>query len=143
MIPEKVFKRIVDQVYTEQNLNQDRNYNETLKKAKGFIENLWEKSLKGIFTLSAEERLLEQISSREMNYVTVECVLLGHYQQHDFETMIKQHRYNDLREFTLKVPLYVAMGAKTKILETGQYLLSLGYNETDGLLLKPDDQNML
>jgi CRISPR-associated endonuclease/helicase Cas3 len=142
-IPEKVFKQIVDQVYTELNLNRDRKYTEKLQNSLTYIEKLWQSSLKGIFTLSADERLLEQISSREMNYVTVECILLSHYQQNEIEEMLKKYQYNALREFTLKVPLYVAKASKTKILENGLYLLDIAYNETDGLLLKPDDQNML
>jgi len=141
-LKEKHFKEIVDKVYTKENLPES--YFEDIKEGKELITNLWYKTVKDIYTLSAEEKTLQGISSRKIDYITVECVLNKHFQEKNFDEMVENHQYDEIRKYTLKLPLYIAKSKEyfvKKLGKTDIHLLDIEYDETKGVSLKPDDSN--
>ena len=87
---------------------------------------------------------MHQISSRKSDYITVEAVLLGHYQHYNFDECIANNDYDLLRKYIIKVPLYIARKcASKKLNDSDIYLLDMKYDEFHGLSLEPDDQNMI
>lgn len=131
---ERDYKEIVDKVYTLENLPDD--YFHKIKQAKQLIEDLWNKTVKNIYTLGIDEAILNKISSRENNYVTVEAVLCAHNQVYDFEECFKNHQYDLIRKHTIKVPLYLAKSKEhyvKKIADTELYLLDIKYDDIRGL----------
>ncbi len=133
-IRESDFKEIVDKVYTRENLPSD--YFLKIRQAKQLIEDLWNKTVKNVYTLSIEEAVLNKISSRENNYITVEAVLNIHNQKYNFEDCFKNHQYDLIRKYTIKVPLYLAKSKEhyvKKIADTELYLLDIKYDSIRGL----------
>jgi hypothetical protein len=97
-----------------------------------------------IYTLSADEKQLEGISSRKSDYITVEAIPLCFYQNHDLESMVKEKRFDAIREFVLKVPVHIARThSNRKLGEAELFIIDLAYDKEKGLSLKPDDQNMM
>jgi len=141
-IIEKDFKQLVDIIYTKDNLGEI--YFKELNDAKNLIKTLWKDFLKDIYTLDIDEARLHQISSRKSDYITVEAVLLNHYQKINFDECIENNDFDLLREYTLKIPLQIVkkFGCK-KLNESDIYLLDMKYDEHQGLSLEPDDQNMM
>jgi CRISPR-associated endonuclease/helicase Cas3 len=137
-LTEKDFKLIVDIVYTRENLGE-RYFNE-IKEAGNLIDTLWKDFLKHIYTLNAEERELQKISSRKNNYLTVDAVLLCHYQEHNFDNPTTQDDFDLIREYTLKVPLYLAKNS-LKLNNADIFLLDMKYTKEKGLLLQPDNDS--
>jgi len=141
-ITEKDLKNLVDIIYTKENLG-DEYFNE-LNEAKNLIPLIWRDYLKNIYTLNVEEEKLYQISSRKSDYLTVEAVLLKHYQQYNFDECIARNDYDLLRKYIIKVPLYIARKYSIKKLNDSEiYLLDMKYNEFYGLSLESDDQNII
>lgn len=141
-VTEKDLKTLVDEIYTKENLGM--NYFSELNDAKKLIEIIWKDFLKDIFTLNIDEAKLQQISSRKSDYITVESVLLRHYQEHNFDECIARGDYDVLRKYIIKVPLHIAKKYSCKKLNDSDiYLLDLKYDEFQGLSLEPDDQNMI
>lgn len=141
-LKEKHFKEIVDKVYTRENL--PKSYFEDIQEGKELIINLWHHTVKDIYTLSVEEKTLQGISSRKIDYITVECILNKHFQEMNFDEMIESHQYDDIRKYTLKLPLYIAKDNTyfiKKLGETDIHLLDIAYNEIKGVSLRPEDSN--
>ena len=141
---EKHFKQIVDEVYTKENVGAE--YFKQIEEAKELITKLWQDFVKGIYTLSAEERKLQEISSRKIDYITVEAVLQKHNLEFDFEQLLIDKQYEFIKEYTLKVPIHVAKNKDyyiRRLNDSDIYLLYLEYDYQYGLSLKPDDQNMI
>ena len=141
-LKEKDFKHIVDVVYTKENLGNA--YFNELQEARGLIDRLWKDFLKNIYTLNIDESKAQEISSRKSNYITVEVVLLRHYQEFNFDTIVAQKNFDFLRKYTLKVPFHIAKKYSIrKLNDSDIYLLDMKYNVNEGLSLSPDDQNMM
>ncbi len=143
-LQEKHFKQIVDEVYTRENLGEE--YFRQIKEAKELISRLWQDFVKNIYTLSSEERKLQDISSRKSDYITVEAVLQIHNSELDFEQLLKNKQYDSIKEYTLKVPIHVAKNKDyciKRLNDSDIYLLGLTYDSQYGLSLKNDDQNMI
>lgn len=141
-IREKDLKNLVDIIYTKENLG-DEYFNE-LNEAKNLISTILRDYLKNIYTLNIDEARLHQISSRKSDYLTVEAVLLKHYQQYNFDECIARNDYDLLRKYIIKVPLHIARKYSSKKLNDSDiYLLDMKYDEFYGLSLEPDDQNII
>jgi len=141
-LSEKDWKNLVDIIYTKENLG-DEYFNE-LNEAKSLIPTIWKDYLKNIYTLNVDEAKLYQISSRKSDYITVEAVLLKHYQQYNFDECIAHNNYDLLRKYIIKVPLNIARKySNKKINDSDIYLLDMKYDEFYGLSLEPDDQNII
>jgi len=141
-ITEKDLKNLVDIIYTKENLSDD--YFKELNDAKKMISTIWTDYLKNIYTLNVDEAKLYQISSRKSDYITVEAVLLRHYQQYNFDECIANSDYDLLKKYIIKVPLYIAKKYAIKKLNNSDiYLLDMKYDEFYGLSLEPDDQNII
>jgi hypothetical protein len=141
-ITEKDLKNLVDKIYTKENLGDG--YFKELNDAKELIPSIWTDFLKDIYTLNVDEAKLHQISSRKSDYITVEAVLLIHYQLYNFDECIVRNDYDLLRKYTIKVPLHIARSyAIKKINDSDIYLLDMKYDNFYGLSLEPDDQNMI
>ncbi len=141
-IIEKDLKNLVDKIYTKENLGDG--YFEELNDAKELIPSIWTDFLKDIYTLNVDEARLHQISSRKSDYITVEAVLLKHYQLYNFDECITRNDYDLLRKYIIKVPLHIAKSyAIKKINDSDIYLLDMKYDNYYGLSLAQDDQNMI
>jgi len=141
-ITEKDLKNLVDIIYTKENLGDD--YFEELNVAKNLIPTIWTDYLNNIYTINIDEARMHQISSRKSDYITVEAVLLRHYQEYNFDECIANNNYDLLRKYTIKVPLHIARKyASKKLNDTDIYLLDMKYDENYGLSLEQDDQNII
>lgn len=141
-IIEKDLKNLVDIIYTKENLGDD--YFKELNDAKELIPTIWTDFLKDIYTLNVDEAKLHQINSRKSDYITVETVLLRHYQQYNFDECIANNDFDLLRKYIIKVPLHIARKyASKKLNDSDIYLLDMKYDEFYGLSLESDDQNMI
>lgn len=141
-IIEKDLKNLVDIIYTKENLGDD--YFKELNDAKELIPTIWTDFLKDIYTLNVDEAKLHQINSRKSDYITVETVLLRHYQQYNFDECIANNNFDLLRKYIIKVPLHIARKyASKKLNDSDIYLLDMKYDEFYGLSLESDDQNMI
>jgi hypothetical protein len=100
--------------------------------------------VKNVFTLNIEDAELNKISSRKQDYVTVEAVTLRHFQEYNFDDIVARKQFDLLREYTLKVPVHLAKKNSVKqINDTSIYVLDLGYNAIEGLLLSTDDSHII
>lgn len=141
-ITEKDLKNLVDVIYTKENLG-DAFFKE-VNDAKNLITIIWKDYLKDIYTLNVDEAKLHQISSRKSDYITVEAVLLRHYQIYNFDECISNNNYDLLRKYIIKTPLHIAKKyASKKLNDSDIYLLDMKYDEFYGLSLEVDDQNMI
>lgn len=139
---EKDFRELVNKIYTEEALGQK--YFDEILIAKNLIKEVWRKVVKNVFTLNIEDSKLNEITSRKSDYVTVEAVTLKHFQENNFDDTVKDKRFDLLREYTLKVPLYLAKKSKERMInDTNTYIINLGYDEIVGLHLFPDDSNFI
>ena len=139
-LKEKHFKELVELVYVKKNLPNQ--YFEDLDQGRKLINEVWEKCVKNIYTLSGEERQLSDIASRKINYVTVECLLLKHYIQEALQIKIDQHRYDEIVEYTVKIPLHIIKLNKAKIREIENrnwWLVDFEYNTIDGIIYKQSE----
>lgn len=141
-VTEKILKDLVEIIYTKENLGND--YFKELTEAKMLIPTIWKDFLKDIYTLNVDEAKLHQISSRKSDYITVEAVLLRHYQMYNFDECIASNDYDILRRYIIKVPLHIAKKyAIKKLNDSDIYLLDMKYDNCYGLSLEPDDQNIV
>lgn len=140
-LKEKHFKQIVDLVYTMKNVGED--YFKEISQAKLLIDNIWKEITKNIYTLRAEQRLLESISSRKIDYITYECVLLKHNSIMDFATMLENKEFDKIKEYSVKIPLYVAKKYMVKRLheDVDIYLVDLQYDSDNGISYKQDEDS--
>jgi hypothetical protein len=78
---------------------------------------------------------LEDISSRKIDYITYECVLLKHNINNDFTTMLENKQFDKVKEYTVKIPLYVAKKYMVKRLneDVEIYLVELEYSPYTGI----------
>jgi CRISPR-associated endonuclease/helicase Cas3 len=132
-LQEKHFKQIVDLVYTKENVGDA--YFKEINEAKLLIDKIWKQITKNIYTLRAEQRQLEDISSRKIDYITYECVLLKHNINNDFTTMLENKQFDKVKEYTVKIPLYVAKKYMVKRLneDVEIYLVDLEYSPYTGI----------
>jgi len=141
-LKEKDFRELVNNIYTEEALGQK--YFEEIQSAKNFVKEVWRKVLKNVFTLNIEDAKLNEISSRKSDYVTVEAVVEKHFQENNFDDIVANKRFDELRKFTLKVPIHLAKkNSFRKINDSNVYIINLGYDEFIGLYLKADDSNII
>lgn len=141
-LKEKDFRRLVNNIYTAETLGQK--YFEEIQSAKSFVKEVWKKVLKNVFTLNIEDAKLNEISSRKSDYVTVEAVTLKHFQEKNFDDVVTNKQFDLLREYTLKVPIHLAMkNSNRKVNDSNIYIIDLGYDEVVGLHLLPDDSNVI
>ena len=141
-INEKDFKRLVNEIYTRANLGE--NYFDQIQEARDLIKKLWKSVVKNIFSLKIDEAILQNISSRKIDYITVECVLIKHFQEVNFDEMIENKQFELLKKYTIKVPLYLAEKHKIKKLNNTEiYLLDLAYDFEYGLQLKNNSYEIL
>lgn len=141
-LKEKDFRELVNSIYTEAALGQK--YFEEIQSAKSFVKEVWKKVLKNVFTLNIEDSKLNEISSRKSDYVTVEAVVEKHFQENNFDDIVANKRFDELRKFTLKVPIHLAKkNSFRKINDSNVYIINLGYDEFIGLHLKADDSNII
>lgn len=143
-LQEKHFKQIVDLVYTIENVGEC--YFKEINEAKSLIDKIWKQITKNIYTLRAEQRQLEDISSRKIDYITYECVLVKHNIDKDFAGMLENKQFDSVKEYTVKIPLYIAKKYKAKKLNEDAeiYLIDLEYNAIEGVTYKEaNDFNMI
>lgn len=139
---EKDFKELVNTIYTQEALGSK--YFEEIQLAKDFVKSIWKSVVKNVFTLNIEDAELNKISSRKQDYVTVEAVTLRHFQEYNFDDIVARKQFDLLREYTLKVPVHLAKKNSVKqINDTSIYVLDLGYNAIEGLLLSTDDSHII
>jgi CRISPR-associated endonuclease/helicase Cas3 len=139
-LKEKHLKELVEIVYIRENLPPQ--YFKDLDDGRKLIKDIWEKCVKNIYTLSGEEKQLNDISSRKINYVTIECLLLKHYIKDNLEEKIKAHQYNDLVPYTIKIPMHIIKQNKAKVRSIENrswWLVDFDYNSTDGILYKQSE----
>ncbi|MDR0605878.1 MAG: CRISPR-associated helicase Cas3' [Bacteroidales bacterium] len=140
-IAEEDFKQLIDTIYTRKNLGNA--YFKELDDARNLLSTIWKDYLKDIYTLNIDEAKLHQITSRKSDYITVEVVLLKHYQQCNFDECIIHNDYDLLRKYIIKVPVHIVEKYVCKKLNDSDiYLLDMKYSEFQGLSLESDDQNM-
>ena len=139
-LTERDFKQLVDDIYTRENLGEA--YFKEIEEGRKLIKALWKTHLRYLFTLTADEAKLEKISSRQSDYITVEAIPMRYFLDNDLEQMAVNKQFDALREFVLKVPLYLAKQNSTrKIGETDIFIIDLAYDDDKGLQLRPDDSN--
>lgn len=141
-LKEKDFRELVNLIYTNETLGEK--YFEEISAAKGFIKEVWKKVLKNVFTLDIEDAKLNEISSRKSDYVTVEAIVLKHFQNNDFNNTKNKQRFELIREHIIKVPMHIAKKHKQSMInETNTFVIDLGYDDIVGLHLKADDSNLI
>lgn len=141
-LKEKDFRELVNNIYTNDALGEK--YFDEINIAKGFIKEVWKKVLKNVFTLDIEDAKLNEIASRKSDYVTVEAVVIKHFQNNNLNDIENKKRFELLREYTIKVPIHIAKKHKHSMInETSTYVIDLGYDDVVGLHLKADDSNIL
>jgi CRISPR-associated endonuclease/helicase Cas3 len=135
-LKEMHFKEIVDKVYTYENLGEQ--FFREIDDAKNLMEALWVDFVKGIYTLKADQRQMEQISSRKITNITFECVLQKHNINLNFAEMLENKFYNNVREYSVKIPIHIVKkyNARKLIDEADIYLIDLEYNEITGVTYK-------
>ena len=139
---EKDFKDLVNIIYTKESLG--KSYFNEIDEARSFIKKVISDVLKNVFTLNIDDAQLNKISSRKQDYITVEAVTVKHFQQMNFDEIVAVKDYDILKEYILKVPLHIAKKNKIRVInDTNIYILDLGYNESEGLLLSTDDSNII
>lgn len=99
-LKELEFMEMVDGVYT--GFDYESRFQEELRKARSLIADVQD-NLRYVYRLTAEEKMLQQVVTRESDYVTVNVV------PRDFAdkalSLPKNERYRRV-EFTVKVPYY-------------------------------------
>jgi CRISPR-associated endonuclease/helicase Cas3 len=143
-LQEKHFKEIVDLVYTYDNVG-DQFFKE-IKEAKELLNRLWNDFVKGIYTLRAEQRQIEQISSRKITTITYECVLQKHNINFDFAKLLENKQFDKVKEYTVKIPVHIShkYNARKLTEEVDIYLIDLEYNSVEGISYKEaEDFNFL
>ncbi|HEY8401836.1 MAG TPA: hypothetical protein VIK89_11260, partial [Cytophagaceae bacterium] len=139
---EKDFRELINNIYTIETLGPK--YFEEILSARSFVKKVWKKVLKNVFTLNIEEAKLNEISSRKSDYITAEAVTLKHFQEKNFNEVVDNKQFGILREYTLKVPLYLAKNYKSGFVkDTNIYIIDLGYDSDVGLHLTTDDSNII
>lgn len=137
-------KAIVEIVYTKENLGE--RYYDELEDARGLIKKIWKQVTKNLYTLKIEEANLHNIGSRKKtDYVTVECVLNKHNININFEEVIAAKNYDLLREYTIKLPLYLAKKNEyfvRKLNDSDVYLINMEYDEHLGISHKTDSEHL-
>lgn len=138
-LQEQHFKQIVDLVYTKENVGEA--YFKEINEAKLLIDKIWKQITKNIYTLRADQRQLEDISSRRIDYISYECVLLKHNIDNDFKTMLENKQFDKVKEYTVKIPLYVAKKYMVKRFneDVEIYLVDLEYNPNTGITYTQSD----
>lgn len=132
-LQEQHYKQIVDLVYTKQNVGDD--FFKEINEAKLLIDKLWKHITKNIYTLRAEQKQLEDISSRKIDYLTVECVLQKHNIVKDFNSMLENKQFDSVKEYSIKIPLYITKKYNAiKLNENAEvFLIDLEYNSIEGI----------
>jgi CRISPR-associated endonuclease/helicase Cas3 len=123
---EKHLKEIINQVYKNENIPQS--YWDDMQEGRTLIEKVWKECTKNIYTLSMSDKQAEYIFTRKSTYLTIECILLKHFEKNDFATWIENFEFDRIREYTVKVPIYLAR--KNRIPSTL-------FEESDLWLIKP------
>jgi uncharacterized protein YfbU (UPF0304 family) len=141
---EKHFKEIVDKVYTYENVGE--NFFKEIQEAKNLIDRLWKDFVKGIYTLRAEQKQMEEISSRKISNIAFECVLYKHNIDKNFAEMLENKHFDRVKEYTVKIPIHIVRKYKgVKISEESDiYLIDLEYNKIEGISYKEaEDFNII
>jgi len=142
-LQERHFIELVDLVYTRENLGDQ--FFKDIQDAKDLLGKLWRDLVKGIYTLQAETKQMEQISSRKITNITYECVLEKHNMDLNFAELIEKGLFDKIREYTVKIPIYVAKNNKAiRLAETDIHIIDLEYNEIEGISYKSaEDLNII
>lgn len=143
-LQEQHYKQIVDLVYTKENVGDS--FFKEINDAKSLLDKIWKDITKNIYTIRAEQKQLEDISSRKIDYITYECVLLKHNIDKDFVTLMENKQFDKVKEYSVKIPLYIAKkyNAKKIYEDTEIYIIDLEYNEIEGVTYKEaQDFNMI
>lgn len=143
-LQEQHYKQIVDLVYTKENVGNA--FFQEINDAKSLLDKIWKNITKNIYTLRAEQKQLEAISSRNIDYITYECVLLKHNIDNDFAALLENKQFDKVKEYTVKIPLFIANKYEARKInaDTEIYLIDLEYNSTEGVTYKDGtDFNMI
>jgi CRISPR-associated endonuclease/helicase Cas3 len=135
-------KNIVENVYTKENLNES--FYQSINEGRKLIRTLWNDYLNKIYTLNIDETKLIDISSRKNDFITVESVLIKHYQELNFDELIENKNFDLLKKYTIKVPIYLAKKYKIKKLNNSDiYLLDIKYDSCQGISIEPEELNFI
>jgi CRISPR-associated endonuclease/helicase Cas3 len=146
-LKEKDYKKIVDLVYTKQNLELEGEFYRDLKEGKELIYKIWKDVVKNIYTLSADQKILESvISSRKIRYVTIDCILNRHFTE--VHQMIESKKYDKINELIVKVPFHVAKkyfvrNMQNEFFKRDLFCLDVKYDEIRGITFEQDDLNFM
>lgn len=140
-LQEKHFKKIINRVYCNENIPQA--YWDDMEEGKSLVEKVWKECTKNIYTLSMSEKTAESIFTRKSSYLTIECILEQHYKNNDFEGWIKDFQFDKIREFVVKVPVYLARKHKVKEFQDSDlWLINPSYDSHRGVTWESDDLYM-
>ncbi|MCF8247591.1 MAG: CRISPR-associated helicase Cas3' [Saprospiraceae bacterium] len=144
------FREIVDLVYTPENLGDE--YFQKIEKGKNLIDDLWKQTVKNIFTLTGDQARMEKIASREIGVLRVDCLLQCHNQSLNFDEMLRNHQFDEVRKYVIQLPVYIATSKENMLRDYKRgeqlsrqdlYLLDIPYNDVYGLIPpNPEHLNM-
>jgi hypothetical protein len=146
-LKEKDYKEIVELVYTKRNLEADSDYYKDFKEGKELIPKIWKDVVKNIYTLTADQKILEGvISSRKIRYITVDCILNRDFSE--VYQLIENRKYDEINEFIVKVPFHVAKkylvrNMQNEFFKRDLYCLDVRYDEVRGITFVQDDLNYM
>ena len=146
-LKERDYKTIVNLVYTRQNLEVDGEYYKDLKEGKELIAKIWKDVVKNIYTLSADQKILESvISSRKIRYITVDCILNRDFSE--VYQLIENKKFDRINEFIVKVPFHIAKkylvrNMQNDFFKRDLYCLDVQYDEIRGITFVQDDLNSM
>ena len=130
---EKHFKELVDLIYTKENLEKTSFYQD-ISDAQKLVNELWEKVVQNLMTLSVSEARLNEVSSRKQGLVTVDCVMEIDNFKYDLKTKIENGDFETARKYTVKVALHIVKDKKAiPISDSGIFLLQLKYDSERGV----------
>ncbi|MCR9066356.1 MAG: CRISPR-associated helicase Cas3' [Cytophagales bacterium] len=139
-LKEKHFKKIINQVYQKDNI--PHSYWDDMNEGKMLVEKAWKECTKNIYTLSMIDKTAEKIFTRKSTYITVECILEKHYNDNDFESWIEEFQFDKIREYTVRVPIYLARKHKIKGFENSDlWLINPSYEYMQGISWDRDELN--
>lgn len=143
-LTEAHYKEIVDAVYSEDYLGRG-DWQKDFLDGLGFFMKLWKDNLNIVYTLTAPEKELQQVSSRKIKYVTVEVVLQQHL--HELDELIESRQFNLLPEISLRVPAYLVYGNQNFLVTHSEFgkrglpILRCKYSDEVGVEYEDNDEN--
>jgi CRISPR-associated endonuclease/helicase Cas3 len=138
------FNHIMDLIYTENFMNEKDNLL-SFEKGKDLFRYLWYNNLNILYSLSASEKELEKLSTREITYFSMEIVPQTHLTE--LYEIIDNKKYHLLSSISVKVPAYLIFGKNNKLVTTiankhhSIPILKCKYSEETGVEFEDDDSN--